>query len=218
MGSQRGWFDVGVKAAMLVFGDYRAAVAGGARPDSAAAAAVVRALRPDCAVEPVERAEWDTLDEMVGASDKHAYVAVLPEATIVCDWELVPAPPSVLPAHVREFAAGREITVLGLRSSSDLVTFARWSGDGTLIRSYYEELGEVAEDLGEPFGFEVTEGHSEHLVRGLFGFVLEGRRRPEDSDPGEIRLDVFRVTYPDQEQRDAALAAAVARMIAADRD
>ncbi|MCR3749078.1 DUF6928 family protein [Lentzea californiensis] len=89
---------MGAKAALVVFGDVRAALRGGGVPDRSAAEAVVRALRPGCAVAPV--ADGELADEIY-PGDGFTYVAVLPDATIVCDQELAAVP---VPEHVLEYA------------------------------------------------------------------------------------------------------------------
>lgn len=122
---------MGAKAALVTFGDVRAAVRGGGVPDRAAAEAVVRALRPGCAVEPVEDSD---LGDEVHPQDGFAYVAVLPEATIVCDRELATVP-----------------------VAERVLEFAEWAADGTLIRSHNAESHdqhELADAVAlEVFGF-----------------------------------------------------------------
>ncbi|ANZ41346.1 hypothetical protein BBK82_40685 [Lentzea guizhouensis] len=85
----------------MAFGDVRVALTSRGEPDREAAETVIRALRPGCAIE---RADDSTLAEELYPADGMAYVAVLPNATIVCDRELATIE---LPPHVREFAAGR---------------------------------------------------------------------------------------------------------------
>jgi len=142
---------MGAKAALVAFGDVRAAVRGGGVPDRAAGEAVVRALRPGCSVEPVGDSD---LGDDVYPQDGFAYVAVLPEATIVCDRELATVP---VAEHVLEFAGGRPLVVFGQDSGSGWLAFAEWAADGTLIRSHNAESHdqyELADAVAlEMFGF-----------------------------------------------------------------
>lgn len=176
---------MGVKAALVAFGDVRAALASGGEPDRDAAEAVVRALHPDCVVEP---AEDSTLEEDVYPREGFAYVAVLPEATIVCDQDLVFL--GEMPRHVLDFAAGRPMVMFGQHSGSGWLGFAEWDADGTLIRSHDAEEHE----------YELADS----VATEMFGFTAE-------SAP-DIVVHGFRVTRPDQVDRDAEMQALVAQM------
>lgn len=178
---------MGVKAALVAFGEVRTAVRGGGVPDRSAAEAVVRALRPGCAVEPV--ADGELADE-IHPDDGFTYVAVLPDATIVCDQELATVP---LPEHVLEYAGERPLKVFAQHSGSGWLAFAEWAADGTLLRSHHAESYDQYE-LADSVALE------------MFGFTAE-------SPPQDVVLHGFRVTRPDQPEHDAALDAAVVEMI-----
>ncbi|MEV6239049.1 hypothetical protein [Lentzea sp. NPDC051838] len=170
---------MGVKASVVVFGDLKTALRNGGEPDKAAAEAVIRAVRPGCAVEAAE--DSDLADDIYPA-DGFAYVAVLPEATIVCDREIdVDA--------VLEFAAGRPVVVFQQHSGDGSFGFTEWSADGAEVRSEddYEAADAIAREV---FGFTAETVSSDLVVHG------------------------FRITRPDQAERDAAMAAAVAAMVA----
>ena len=178
---------MGAKVSLVVFGDVQTALRNGGVPDRAAAETVIRALRPGCAVEP---ADDSTLSDDVYPGDGLAYVAVLPEATIVCDQELAVVPPA---AHVLEFASGRPLVVFGQHSGSGWLAFAEFAANGTLIRAHNAESpgqGELADSVA-------TE---------LLGFTAE-------SVPDDVVVHGFRVTRPDQAARDAEINAIVAAMV-----
>ncbi|GAA3678049.1 hypothetical protein GCM10022267_76050 [Lentzea roselyniae] len=132
-----------------------------------------------------------TLQEDIYPGDGFAYVAVLPDATIVCDQELAVVPPA---AHVLEFAAGRPMVVFGQHSGSGWLAFAEFDANGALIRSHDAE----ADDQ-----YELADS----VAREMFGFTAE-------SAPDEVVVHGFRVTRPGQAERDAAFAAVVAEMVA----
>ncbi|MFJ5985495.1 DUF6928 family protein [Lentzea sp. NPDC092896] len=178
---------MGVKAALVAFGDVRAALRRGGGPDRSAAEAVVRALRPGCAVEPV--GDGELVDEIY-PGDGFAYVAVFPDATIVCDQELATVP---VPEHVLEFAGDRPLKVFAQHSGSGWLAFAEWAADGTLLRSHHAESHDQ---------YELADS----VAAEMFGFTAE-------SPPDGVVLHGFRVTGPDRPERDTAHNAAVAAMV-----
>ncbi|MFD9699728.1 DUF6928 family protein [Lentzea sp. NPDC059081] len=179
---------MGAKAALVVFGDVQAALQNGATPDRDAAEAVVRALRPGCEITPADDGD---LCEDAYPADGLTYVAVLPEATIVCDQELATVP---VAEHVLEYAGDRPLVVFAQNSTSGWLAFAEWTADGELVRAH------DAEDHGQ-------NGLADAVATELFGFTSE--------NPPSAVLHGFRVTHPDQAARAAAFDAAVARMVQA---
>ena len=178
---------MGAKVSLVVFGDIRAALRNGGAPDREAAEAAIRALRPGCAVEP---ADDGTLGDDVHPGDGFAYVAALPEATIVCDQELAVVPPA---AHVVEFASGRPLVVFGQHSGSGWLAFAEFAATGALIRAHNSE-SHGQDELADS------------VARELLGFTAE-------SVPDDVVVHGFRVTRPDQADRDARSNAIVAEMV-----
>jgi len=145
---------MGAKAAVAVIGDLWEALRNGGAPDRDAAEAVVRALRPDCAVEP---AADGTLAEVIWPHPQYAYVAVLPEATIVCDQ-------MIDEDAVLEFAAGRPVVVFEQTSGS--FRFTEWSADGTEVR--YEDEYDLADEIAEEvFGFAAETVREELVMQGF---------------------------------------------------
>ncbi|MDX8147887.1 hypothetical protein SK854_37645 [Lentzea sp. BCCO 10_0061] len=178
---------MGAKAALVAFGDVRAAVRAGGAPDRSAAEAVVRALRPGCAVEPVGDSE---LADEIYPGDGFTYVAVFPDATIVCDQELATWP---VQEHVLEYAGDRPLKVFAQHSGSGWLAFAEWAADGTLLRSHNSESYDQ---------YELADS----VATEMFGFTAEG-------PPDHVVLHGFRVTRSDHPERDAVLDAAVAAMV-----
>lgn len=166
---------MGAKAALVAFGDVRAAVRAGGAPDRSAAEAVVRALRPGCAVEPVGDSE---LADEIYPGGGFTYVAVFPDATIVCDQELATVP---VPEHVLEFAGDRPLKVFAQHSGSGWLAFAEWAADGTLLRSHHAESHDQS-------------SFAETVALEMFGFTAS---RP----PSGVVLHGFRVTRSDQAER-----------------
>jgi hypothetical protein len=177
---------------LLAFGEVRTALRKGGEPDRDEAEAVIRALRPGCAVEPIEDS---TLADEVYPGHALAYVAVLPDATIVCDQELMMLPP---PDHVREFAAGRPMIVFSWHSGSGVLGFGEWDADGTLLREHHAESDDQYE-------------FAQATMHEMFGFAPEGVRG--EVDASEIVVHGFKVAHPDQVERDARLDALVAEMV-----
>jgi hypothetical protein len=133
---------------------------------------------------------------------------------------------------MRAAGAGRRIIMHGMHSVVDWLCFAVWE-DGTLVRSLsLSPDGGIEENIGTPYDFELPYWNGEHPVeptpgwpdhgpyplpfhplelgeealRGLFGFVLEGRRHPNDIDVETVALHGFRVTDPtgrEQAEREA---------------
>ncbi|WP_394620502.1 DUF6928 family protein [Lentzea sp. JNUCC 0626] len=177
---------MGAKAAMVVFGNARSLQHGGT-PDRSAAEAVIRALHPGCAIEPVD--DGDLLDDIY-PPDGHAYVAVLPDATIVCDQDLATVP---APDHVLEYAGDRPLTVFAQHSGSGWLAYAEWAADGTLLRSHSAESHD---------SYELADS----IALDLFGFTAESSC--------DLVMHGFRVIRSDQAEREAEMAAIVAQMAA----
>lgn len=166
---------MGFRAALVVFGDVRAAVLSGGARDRSAAESVVRALRPGCVVEPVGDGE---LADEIWPADGFAYVAVLPDATIVCDQELATVP---VAEQVLEFAGDRALAVFAQHPGSGRLAFAEWAADGTLLRSHHAESHDQS-------------SFAETVALEMFGFTAS---RP----PSGVVLHGFRVTCSDQVER-----------------
>ncbi|HEX8631155.1 MAG TPA: hypothetical protein VF755_23600 [Catenuloplanes sp.] len=206
------------------------------RSGAGEAEAVVRRLSPGYEVTPIP---GGTLFEDCCPPDDVAFATVLPGAVVLCDWRLVAENPSRLPDHVLAEAAGRRVLLHSMHSVVDALTFAVWE-DGQLVRSLSlsPDTG-IVENLGEPYPFERAYWAGEHPVtsvlpgqgpyplpfhpldlgeealRALFGFIIEGRPRPDDVDARTVPLFGFRVADPtgrEQEERDTALREAMSRM------
>jgi hypothetical protein len=144
----------------------------------------------------------------------------------LCDRRLVLDYPSELPEHLRSAGAGRRIIMHGMHSVVDWFCFAVWE-DGRLVRSLSLSPGSgIRENIGEPYDFEVpvlggrafraglarlaavpaavpSPGAGRGALRALFGFVVEGRLRPDDLDVEAVHLHGFRVTDPSGEEQAA---------------
>jgi hypothetical protein len=236
---------VGAKTALLAFvdGDLPAILrkAGpllgeSGHPGAGEAEAVVRRLSPGYEVTPIR---GGTLAQDCYPPDDVAFAAVLPGAVLLCGRRLGAQAPSRLPERLLAEAAGRRILLHSMHSVTDALTFAVWE-DGRLIRSLSvsPDTG-IVEDVGRPFPFERPYRAGEHPVtsvfpgrgpyplpfhpldlgeealRALFGFVVEGQRRPDDVDAGAIPLKGFRVADPtghEQRDREALMREVLSRM------
>ncbi|MDT7784004.1 MAG: hypothetical protein QOF58_2423 [Pseudonocardiales bacterium] len=147
---------MGAKASLVVFGDLWAALWNGGEPDRSAAEAVIRALHPEYEVEPA--ADSTLADETFPRHPDHAYVAVLPEATIVCDR-------TIEEDAVLDFAAGRPVVVF--QRDSDSFSFTEW-WDGCEVRTEEDQDGTADDVAAQIFGLA---GQSE-----LEGVVMHGFR------------------------------------------
>ncbi|MET8758012.1 hypothetical protein [Lentzea sp. NPDC004782] len=145
---------MGAKAAVAVIGDLWEALRNGGEPDRDAAEAVIRALRPDCAVEP---AADGTLADVLYPLPQYAYVAVLPEATIVCDQRIEED-------ALLEFAAGRPVAVFEQNSGAGSFRFTEWSADGTEVRYEDEDEYDLAEEV---FGLTAETVREELVMQGF---------------------------------------------------
>ncbi|GAA3746107.1 DUF6928 family protein [Micromonospora maritima] len=204
---------MGAKTALLAFadGDLRPALRAAVPSDPAEAEAAVRQALPGYEVTPA----GDSVLDVTWPPDDVTHVAVLPGATLLCDRRLVLDRPSELPGHLLRLGAGRRIVMHGMHSVVDWLCFAVWE-DGKLVRSLsLSPDGGIAEDVGEPYDFERPYRDGRHPVapapyplpfhplelgedalRALFGFVVEGRPRPDDVDADAVPVRAFRVVDP----------------------
>jgi len=217
--------DRGAKTALLAFadGDLRPALLGATRSERAEVERLVRQLYPGYLVA---SADDGRLSDDLYPPDDITYATVLAGAELLCDRRLVLDYPSELPEHLRNAGAGRRIIMHGMHSVVDWFCFAVWE-DGRLVRSLSLSPGSgIRENIGEPYDFEVPYWAGEHSVpgwpdwqpyplpfhplelgeealRALFGFVVEGRLRPDDLDVEAVHLHGFRVTDPSGEEQAA---------------
>lgn len=217
-------------------GDLRAALTAGL-PSTGGEAEVVHQVHPDAvAVTPIHGLE---LSDCAYPPDAQTYVGVSAGTTVVADQRLMIDRPSTLPTHLLEAACGRRVVLHVMHSVSDRLGFAEWDGNGELVRSLsVAPEGGVIEDIGEKFAFELPFWAGAHPVlpepgwdgaqnyplpfhplemgeealRHLFGFIVEGRSKPDDVDAGLVTLQGFRVELPSAAAHRAATAAAVAAM------
>ncbi|WP_433090202.1 DUF6928 family protein [Dactylosporangium sp. CA-052675] len=229
---------MGAKTALLAFvdGDLRPVLRGVGRSDPAEVIDLVRGLHPNSAVTAIG-------DGSLGGDcyppDDTSYATVVAGAELFCDRRLICDPPSQLPERLLEIGAGRRIIMHGMHSVSDWLCFAVWD-DGNLVRSLSVSPDRgVGENIGEPYEFERPYWEGERPVtaafpgdgpyplpfhplelgqdalRGLFGFILEGRRDPHDIDPFDVHLHGFRVADPtgrEAAEREARMRAILQRM------
>jgi ADP-ribose pyrophosphatase YjhB (NUDIX family) len=147
---------MGAKAAVAVIGDLWAVPRNGGEPDRGAAEAAIRALRPDCAIEP---AADGLLADVLHPHPRYAHVAVLPEAAIACDQ-------MIEEDALLEFAAGRPVVVFEQHSGPGSFRFTEWSADGTEVR--YEDEYDLADEIAEEvFGFAAETVREELVMRGF---------------------------------------------------
>jgi hypothetical protein len=228
---------MGAKTALLAFseGDLRPALRGAVRSDPAEVTGLVRALHPGYAVTPIR---GGSLGDHIHPPDDTSYATILAGAELFCDSRLICDPPSELPAALRRAGGDRRIIMHGMHSVSDWLCFAVWE-NGDLVRSLsVSPDGGIAENIGEPYGFELPYWAGEHPVepmvpadpyplpfhpldlgeealRAFFGFVLEGRPGPDDIDPFDVPLHGFRVADPtgrEQAEREATMQRALQSM------
>jgi hypothetical protein len=217
---------MGAKTALLAFtdGDLRPALLGATPCDPAEAEELVRQAHPGYDLTAIGAG---TLFDWPYPPDDVTYATVLPGAELLCDRRLVLDRPSELSTHLHKAGAGRRIIMHGMHSVVDWLCFAVWE-DGVLIRSLsLSPDGGIQENIGKPYDFEVPYWAGEHPVeplpgwpdqgpyplpfhpldlgedalRGLFGFVLEGRPDPDDIDAETVQLHGFRVTDPSGQQQ-----------------
>lgn len=223
---------MGAKTALLAFtdGDLRPALLGATPCELAEAEDLVRQAHPGYDLTPLGAG---TLFDRPYPPDEVTYATVLSGAELLCDRRLVLDCPSQLPEHLRTAGAGRRIVMHGMHSVVDWLCFAVWE-DGVLIRSLsLSPDSGIQENIGQPYEFELPfwgGAHpvepipgwpsqspyplpfhplelGEHVLRALFGFVIEGRSDPDDIDAESVYLHGFRVTDPtgrEQAEREAA--------------
>jgi hypothetical protein len=236
--------SMGAKTGLLAFcdGDIRPALLGASRSGLAEAEAVVRRVHQDYVQRgyTVEAVGDSSLDDCYPPDD-HTCVTILAGAELLCDRRFMLDRPTELPEHILSLGAGRRVILHAMHSVVDWLAFAIWE-DGTLVRSLSLSPGDgILENIGEPCDFEVPYWAGEHPVvpdpdwldedpyplpfhpldlgeealRGLFGFILEGRPEPDDIDPFEVHMHEFRVsdrTGREQAEREAAMRQAIAQM------
>ncbi|WP_436771228.1 DUF6928 family protein [Yinghuangia sp. YIM S09857] len=204
------------------------------------AEALVRRLHPGWRVEP-EADGQVSLGDAVYPPEDTAYAASFPGVDVLCHGAVMGHYPSRFPARYLDAADGRTVVLHAMHSVVDSLTFALWR-DGVLVRSLCVTPKDgVMEDIGERLSFETPYWAGEHPVepipgrpnqdpyalpfhpldlgeealRALFGFIIEGRRMPDDIDADDVPVHRFRLTDPDgptPEQRQAVRDALVARM------
>ncbi|MFI5530680.1 DUF6928 family protein [Kitasatospora sp. NPDC051853] len=221
-------------------GDVPGLLKGAGEPDRERTAALVRRLHPGWEVEEIE---GSTLSEQVRPPEGLVYAGSWPGLDVVCDRRvMVDNPTRELPAEVVAEGAGRRMVLHAMHSVVDWLAFAVWQ-DGQVVRALSLSPDDgIIENTGAPFPFEhpywagersVEESlwpdddeepyplpfHplelGEDALRGLFGFIVEGRPEPGDVNPGEVRLRGFRVRdpqAPDPAEAETALRARVAAM------
>lgn len=228
---------MGAKTALLAFtdGDLRSALWGATRSDPAEVIELVRELHPGYEVTPLGDG---SLGDDVYPPDDTSYATALAGAELFCDRRLVCDRPSQLPARLLRAGADRRIIMHGMHSASDSLCFAVWE-NGDLVRSLsLSPDGGIAEDIGDPYEFELPYWAGRHPVeptfsqdpyplpfhplelgedalRALFGFIREGRPHPDDVDPFGVHLHGFRVadlTGREQSERETTMDQLLKRM------
>jgi hypothetical protein len=215
---------VGAKTEILAFadGDTAEALRRCETSDPVAAASLVRRLAPGWQVEPTED---ESLAEATYPPMGIVYVLSVPGLDIVCGLDFMRCNGSALPERVLTEGTDRTIIFHRMHSGTDSVEIALWN-EGILVRAIgIDGVSGVVEDVGEPLPFEAPFWAGQHphepekfivgagpspfptpfhpldlgneAVRALFGFIVEGRRSPNDVDPWTVRLHGFRVTNPD---------------------
>ncbi|GAB3175092.1 hypothetical protein FHX75_1350 [Micromonospora palomenae] len=227
---------MGAKTGLLAFadGDVPTALRRGGTPDARRTAELVRRAHPGF---DVSATDGSTLSDGSYPPDDVTYAASLPGVDLLCDRRFMVDRPSELSAHLLGLAAGRRVVLHAMHSVVDWLAFAVWE-DGELVRSLsVSPGGGVGEDIGTPYAFELPYRAGEHPVRPvpgwtddkpyplpyhpltlgeealrhLFGFVVEGRRKPDDLDGDRIALLGFRVVDPTG--REAAERAAMLELV-----
>jgi hypothetical protein len=228
---------MGAKTALLAFtdDDLPPALWGATRSEPAEVIELVRELHPGYEVTPLGDG---SLGDDVYPPDDTSYATVLAGAELFCDRRLVYDRPSQLPARLLRAGADRRIIMHGMHSASDSLCFAVWE-NGDLVRSLsLSPDGGIAEDIGDPYEFELPYWAGRHPVepmfsqdpyplpfhplelgedalRALFGFILEGHPHPDDVDPFGVHLHGFRVADPagrEQSERETTMEQLLKRM------
>lgn len=224
---------MGAKTGLLVFADrdIQSALRAASMPDIEATAALVQRVHPGYTVDYHSLGD---LGDDVYPPDDMTYAAAFDGVDIVCDRRFTEVLLSDLPPHLAQLCATRQTTILHtMHSMSDYVGFAVWD-HGTLVRALALSPAKgIVENIGEPLDFERPYWSGQHPVptdepdeepypfpfhpldlgeaalRAFFGFILEGRRQPDDLDPFRVPLHGFRVvdaTGREQAEREAMLA------------
>jgi hypothetical protein len=140
------------------------------------------------------------------------YAGSFPGIDILCDRDVMDYLPSEFPTRYLDAAAGRSVVLPAMQSVTDTFAYAIWE-NGSLVRSLCLSPDDgIVENIGDPLPFEAPYWAGEHpaedryplpfhpldlggdaALRALFGFILEGRRRPTDIDAGSVKLAGFQV-------------------------
>ncbi|GAA5017531.1 DUF6928 family protein [Streptomyces siamensis] len=225
---------MGAKTGLLVYadGDVPSLLRQVGTADHARTSAMMRGLYPGWEIAPREGRElWEGVCPPKGT----AYAASWPDVEVIGDQRVMIDFPSQLPEHLVAASAGRRLVLHAMHSVVDWLAFAVWE-DGRLVRSLSLSPGSgIMENIGEPLSFEQSywagdrpaeviawPGREdkpyalpfhplelgEDALRGLCGFVLEGRPEPDDVEGDSIVLHGFHVRdphAPDTAQQEAAL-------------
>jgi hypothetical protein len=236
---------VGAKTGLLAYAAQDVASilrAGPAEAGCESAEALLRRIYPDWLVEPLDGADTaGDLSEAAYPPEDVAYAASFPGLEIVCDRNVMVDYPSSLPQRYLEAAGVRTVVLHAMHSVTDWLASAVWT-DGKLVRSLSVSPHRgIGEDIGERLPFEAPYWRGEHPVtpvpgwpskgpyplpfhplalgeaalRALFGFVIEGRREPDDVDASAVPVHAFSLrdpAGPSLEERRSAYAALMARM------
>jgi hypothetical protein len=231
---------MGAKTGLLAFadGEVAAALRHAAGADPGETAALINQVHPGYLVQ---RIDDGVLGDDTYPPDEITYATITGGVTVLCDQRFMIDRPSQLPRHLIELAVGRTVILHAMHSVSDWLAFAVWQ-TGDLVRSLsLSPDGGIGENIGAPLDFELPFWAGEHPVtpvlgwpdqrsyslpfhplelgeaalRALFGFILEGRPRPDDVDPFNVPMCGYRVSDPsgaEQAARQAALQAALKAM------
>jgi hypothetical protein len=209
LGDHREGKALGAKTALLAYtaGDPVESLRHAGELDPVATRALVMATHPG----------WDGEASSAGGlfycypPQGTVYAGSFPGIDILCDRDVMDCLPSEFPSRYLDAAAGRRVILHAMQSVTDQFAYAIWE-KGSLVRSLALEPDDgIAENIGDPLPFEepywagghpVGDGYplpfhpldlGEAALTALFGFIIEGRRQPEDLDPEAVRLAGFAV-------------------------